>query len=230
MKGLTKNSKLNDAMTDKLQNYYGIAIRKNIGKDLPAMKKAVWAGGFHAASSVNNMWHDHCPNGKESWCAYQYDIANNTSFCNPPKTGLTPFAIPCVKPILEDLTEDSLLSKCLHGKMQNQNESFNGMIWRRVPKDTYVGLRQFELGVYDAVSHFNIGNAATLRIYQKLGITPDENTIRGLDKGNFFRISNSIRKSSDVSKLRRRYLRGVRKSKKDALCTKEGKTYASGGF
>ena len=104
------------------------------------------------------------------------------------------------------------------------------MIWRRVPKDTYVGSRQSELGVYDAVSHFNIGNAATLRIYQKLGITPDENTIRGLDKGNFFRISNSIRKSSDVSKLRRRYLRGVSKSKEDALCTKEGKTYVSGGF
>ena len=104
------------------------------------------------------------------------------------------------------------------------------MIWRRVPKDTYVGLRQFELGVYDTVSHFNIGNAAPLRIYQKLGVTPDENTIRGLDKGNFFRISNSIRKCNDVSKLRRRYLRGVRKSKKDALRTKEGNTYASGGF
>ena len=41
VKGLTKNGKLNDAVTDKLQNYYEIAIRKNIGKDLPAMKKAV---------------------------------------------------------------------------------------------------------------------------------------------------------------------------------------------
>ena len=83
VKGLTKNGKLNDAMTDKLQNYYGNAIRENIGKDLPAMKKAVWAGGFHAASSVNNMWDDHCPIGKESWCAYQSDIANN--FTTHPK-------------------------------------------------------------------------------------------------------------------------------------------------
>ena len=35
------------------------------------------------------------------------------------------------------------------------------MIWNRVPKGTYVGFRQFGIGVRDAVSHFNVGNVAT---------------------------------------------------------------------
>ena len=33
-----------------------------------------------------------------------------------------------------------MLKKCLHGKIQNANESFNEMIWNRVLKATHVGL------------------------------------------------------------------------------------------
>ena len=33
-----------------------------------------------------------------------------------------------------------MLKKCLHGKTQNADESFNGMIWNRVPKAIHVGL------------------------------------------------------------------------------------------
>ena len=39
-----------------------------------------------------------------------------------------------LKPIYTDLSSDDLLSKCLHGKTQNQNEAFNKIIWERVPK------------------------------------------------------------------------------------------------
>ena len=39
-----------DAMIDKLQNYYGIAIRSNSG-DLEAMKSTIYACLFHVASS-----------------------------------------------------------------------------------------------------------------------------------------------------------------------------------
>ena len=112
------------------------------------------------------------------------------------------------------MTQDSLLEKCLHGKTQNQNESFNGTIWNRIPKDTYVGLRQLELGVYDALSHFNIGNKATILIYQKLGMTCDINTLRGLSEGNLTRTKNANRKSSEVAKTKRLVDRGARKRKR----------------
>ena len=57
---------LNDAMIDKLQNYYGISIRRNVGKDVATMKDAIWAGIFRVASSKNRLLHEHCPKGKDS--------------------------------------------------------------------------------------------------------------------------------------------------------------------
>ena len=47
--------------------------------------------------------------------------------------------------IFSDLSDDNLLRKCLHGKTQNQNKSFNRLIWRRTPKDCFVKMTTFEL-------------------------------------------------------------------------------------
>ena len=120
------------------------------------MKKAIHASLFHVASSEENNWHDHCPDGKESWCAFKSDKANGTSTYKPGK-GLPLSIIKYVKPIYHELSDDKLLEKGFHGKTQNQNEAFNGMVWNRIPKSTYVGADQFNLGVFDAVANFNIG-------------------------------------------------------------------------
>ena len=55
-----------------------------------------------------------------------------------------------LKRTFAELSDESLLKKCLHDKTQNQNESFNLMIWDRIPKTNYVALTQLELGVFDA--------------------------------------------------------------------------------
>ena len=94
------------------------------------MKSAIWAGFFHVASSENRLLHDHCPRGKDSWCGYQSDVANQTEFFKH-GAGLSDTVIKHIKPFFL-LSNDSLLQKCLHGKTQNQNKSFNGIIWRRV--------------------------------------------------------------------------------------------------
>ena len=73
---------------------------------------------------------------------------------------------------------------CLHGKTQNQNESFNGMIWQRIPKDVRVNAATFEMGVYDALSHFNLGNIATVNIYNHLGFNSGYYTLFALDCNN----------------------------------------------
>ena len=65
-----------------------------------------------------------------------------------------------------------MLKKCLHGKTQNSNESFNGTIWNWIPKATHVGLITLCSGVYDAVSHFNYGQKAALDIVRLLDIDP----------------------------------------------------------
>ena len=158
-KGLGGKGKLTKGIIDRLQNYYGIAIRRNVG-NLKGMQKATRATLFHVASSEKNNYHfAYCPPGKDSWCKFQQDKANNTDTFKHGQ-GLPHMVIKHVKPIFEDLSSDRLLSGCLHGKTQNQNESFNGTIWNRLPKSKYYTLPQLLFGVCDAVSNFNIGRIA----------------------------------------------------------------------
>ena len=63
--GLGGKGKLTNAMIDKMQNYYGIAIRFNIG-NVEEMKKAVLASFFHYASSQSRPFHHCCPDGSDS--------------------------------------------------------------------------------------------------------------------------------------------------------------------
>ena len=148
------------------------------------MKKAVLASLFHVASSKDRSYHSaYCPEGPNSWCLAQRDKANGTNLYHP-GPGLPLDVIKYVKPIYHDLSQPSLLENCLHGKTQNANESFHGMIWNRIPKTSHVGWTVFELGVYDAVSHFNIGSQAGIEIFHKLNIEPGQNTILGCTQIN----------------------------------------------
>ena len=58
-----------------------------------------------------------------------------------------------VRPIFEELSSTELLQKGLHRRTENQNESFNVMIWELIPKTSYVSLTQLQLGVFDEVCH-----------------------------------------------------------------------------
>ena len=89
------------------------------------MRKSIFAALFHCASSEKNNWHDHYPKGKDSWCKFQQDVVIdiNTYIAG---AGVPLSVITHIKPIFLELSEDSLLQKCPHGKTQNQNESFNG--------------------------------------------------------------------------------------------------------
>ena len=213
VKGLGGTGRLNDKMIDKFQNYYGISIRRNTGNSVEKMKKAIWGGFFHVCSSEKRPYHDHCD---VSWCKYVSDIKNKTK-TYVPGPGLPEDVIKVVKPILSELTNDNLLGKCLHGKTQNQKESLNAMFWNRVPKGTYLGLRQLEIGIYDAVSHFNIGNKAVILVYDKLGMVVGNNMRKGCFVDNTFRIENPRRKCSEDKKTRRRYIRRVKKQKIDKI-------------
>ena len=136
-------------------DYKIIIVPENVG-NLDGMKIGIHASLFHVASSKNNTWHDHCPPDENSWCRHQSDRITGLSTYKP-GPGLPLDVIKNVKPIYAELSSDNLLSKCLHGKTQKQNEIFNALIWERLPKSTYVSMTQLKFGSYDAVAHFNIG-------------------------------------------------------------------------
>ena len=77
-KGIGGKGKLTDAMIDKLQNFYGIAIRSNSG-DLEAMKSTIYSCLFYCASSKRRNLHHHRPDGPDSWGRFEQDKANQTS-------------------------------------------------------------------------------------------------------------------------------------------------------
>ena len=68
--------RLTDSTIDKLQNYYGIAIRSNSG-DLTGMKKVIYATLFHCASSEDRNLHHHFPEGEDSWCVFMRQSAEH---------------------------------------------------------------------------------------------------------------------------------------------------------
>jgi len=131
-KGLSGKGKLTDAFINRLQNYYGIVIRSNVG-NLPKMQQNVIAALFHCASNSKKSMHGQCPIGSDSWCFYQRSLACKST-AEEKYAGLPNNILNVVKPVYLELCSRELLSKCLHGKTQNSNEIFNGVIWQRVPK------------------------------------------------------------------------------------------------
>ena len=77
--------RLTDAVVDKIQNYYGVAIRSNIGK-LKDMQNAIWAIYFNMimgpSNETVNEQLQYYPVTPNSWCKYQVDQINDTSFYN----------------------------------------------------------------------------------------------------------------------------------------------------
>ncbi|GFY06236.1 uncharacterized protein TNCV_2680301 [Trichonephila clavipes] len=96
-KGLSGKGKLTDNFIDKLQNYYGIAVRSNVG-NLNAMQQNVISALYHCASSDKKPMHGQCPIGKESWCYFQRGMANGTK-CSTKYAGLSNDVLNKIKPV-----------------------------------------------------------------------------------------------------------------------------------
>ena len=69
-------NKLTDSVINSMQNFYGIAIRRNT--DVYLMRKAVGAILFHCTKYDDNEFrHRFCPCSEDTWCKYQYGKLKN---------------------------------------------------------------------------------------------------------------------------------------------------------
>ena len=73
-------SRLTDSIIEKLQNYFGIALRSKVN-NVKEMRNAILAlaSMFHVASSADCNYHTYCPKSNDSWCQYNRDIVNRTN-------------------------------------------------------------------------------------------------------------------------------------------------------
>ncbi|XP_025159347.1 uncharacterized protein LOC112589598 [Harpegnathos saltator] len=75
-----------------------------------------------------------------------------------------------LEPIYSDLSRPELLNRCKGSNTQNNNESYNGLLWHFVPKHLHSGLKTIELANFFVVAIFNEGFQAILKAFETMGV------------------------------------------------------------
>lgn len=224
--GVGGAGRLSAAEIDRLQQYYGLAIRRNVG-DLAAMRRAVWAIYFHKSSTDEEPSHNLCPKGQDSWCKYQKNITGGEPYQH--KHSLPREVMEIIKPVFRDLSDQELLKKCMHGRTQNPNECFNSIIWERLPKNVFVQLETLKLGVMDAINTFNDGSISRTKVLEYMGIEPGQNMVRGLKAIDQLRVAEANEAAEMMTKEARSKKR-LQKRKRDDKEQDKQQDYGPGMF
>ncbi|XP_069159967.1 uncharacterized protein [Procambarus clarkii] len=153
--------KLTDVTIQKLASYFTKDIRDYINTDWKRMRDACLSGLFHTTSTDEKPMHVHCPKGKESWCFYQQDIANEKT-PRSHKTMRVHFQLPSVHmtevlKIYYNLVSEDNMTKCLKGKTQNPNESLHQRVWKLAPKHQFVSRVMVEFAMAMTAVNYNAG-------------------------------------------------------------------------
>lgn len=207
-KPISGKNRLTDSAIDHLQDCYGLAIRQNL-ENVEAMRKAVWALYFHTLSSNDNPNYGLCPAGPESWCKYNSGLVTGKKYNHP--HSLPPAVMEVIKPVFRDLADPNLLKKCMHGRTQNPNECVNSVIWNRIPKTVFVGIKTLHFGVFDAVNNFNNGNITECRVLENLGLSAGCQTVEAMLRPDKERLRNAEHKFQNLSKEARQQKRAAKR-------------------
>ncbi|GFW36431.1 uncharacterized protein TNCV_1343921 [Trichonephila clavipes] len=139
-------------------------VQKRVGSRLREAEKIYKGLGgkshcciFIVAPQNKKPMHGQCPSGSDTWCKYQKAKQEGKLYKHR-TAGLPNAVLNTVKNTYMDLCDQSLLEKCLHGKTQNANGSFNGVLWSIIPKETFVELLTLQFGAFLAVLQFNDGS------------------------------------------------------------------------
>lgn len=221
---LKGRGKLTGADIDKLSGYYGKAIRNN-PESATEMKKAIWATFFHRASTNEDPQHFYCPEGEDSWCGWQRAAMRNEEYDHQE---VPQDVINAIEPIYKDLTKEELLEKCTGAHNQNNNESFNGLVWQMAPKIQFNGSLIVQTASNIAVCIFNEGHNTVMKIMEELGITVGSRCQEQLQQRNESRVSKAEAKMAAATKEARISLREARRRAQEDAIEEEGVLYGPG--
>ena len=130
--------------------------------------------------------------------------------------------------MFRDLSKLDLLKKCVHGKTQNPNESFNSCVWERVPKTIFVSSDTLKMGVMDAVLTYNDGNINKVKVLEKIGCINSKNTIMGLKRLDEIRIMTAESAAENFTRESRKRKRSDRRSLQDEENNESDPEYGAG--
>lgn len=221
--------RLTDKLIEKFTVYYGNAIRQH-KNSLSDMRKAVWAIYFHTRSSDSEPLHSFCPTGNESWCRYNKAIASGIVEQFVHKNILPNSTMDVMKPIFNDLSHPKLLSRCLGGKTQNNNESINSLIWKLCPKIQGAGKRIVEISTNEAVILFNDGNRGKIKVMEEFGLIVGTHARACFSELDQRRIATSNIRYLQSTKEARKSKRMKEKAENENFLLEEGDVYSAGAF
>ena len=224
-KSIGGRGRLTKKEIDKLQVYYGLAIRRNVG-NVDKMKEAIDAILRHRISTDQLHNHTNCPKGSDSWCAFQRCQGKDYHHKNP----LAKAVAVKIKPIFDRLSVRSLLLRCVHGFTQNAAESYNNVLWSLCPKGTFVGAVPINVCASLSVIIYNDGYGKLKLILDELGIDFGKYIRDALQKKDDIRLYQSKRKACEEEKKIRKAQRKRRLEEEDRFVEQEGTIYEPGGF
>ncbi|GFW73759.1 polynucleotide 5'-hydroxyl-kinase NOL9 [Trichonephila clavipes] len=100
--GISGRGKLTDNEISKLQQYYGLAIRRNINS-VSDMFKAVWTIYFHKLSTDSVPQHGLCPTSPDTWCGFNKAKLLEEAYSH--KHSLPEPVLLAIKPIFKSLSD-----------------------------------------------------------------------------------------------------------------------------
>ncbi|KAG8236974.1 hypothetical protein J437_LFUL016547 [Ladona fulva] len=164
------------------------------------MYKAIWATVYHKSSTNDMPKHHYCPEGADSWCTWQRANAEGTLAQYKHKDALPQIVIDVITPIYEDLRRKELLERCLAGFTQNNNESFNSLVWRIAPKIMPGSAMIVQIAAYIATSMFNDGAGSYLKIMRAIGVNVGKIAAEYCSREDQWRISGAEHRTQDATR------------------------------
>lgn len=150
--------------------------------------------------------HNKCPSGADSWCSWQRASASGEldSFKHDYKA-FPADVLAAIKSIYENFSNDTLLKRCIGGFNQNNNKSFNQLIWKISPKIYHSGSNIVEIAAYIAICIFNEGTSSLLKIFEAMGVNCGPNIHLYAAKKDEERIQKAnVRAQASTHKARQR--------------------------
>ncbi|XP_015179220.1 PREDICTED: uncharacterized protein LOC107067854 isoform X1 [Polistes dominula] len=217
--------KLTAKVIDKLTVYYGLAIRRNCDS-VDNMRNAIWGTYYHYCSTDEKPQHEMCPGGEGSWCSWQQALATDTlsSYTHDYPT-LPADVAETIYPIYEDLSNVKLLERCVGGFTQNDNESYNQLIWKITPKIVPCGSKIVEIAAYIAAGMVNEGTKSLLYFMSALGLSLGTAAHAYVDKEDAERVMISNARAHGSTREGRMARRQHQLDLLEATGTAEGLSY-----
>ncbi|EFN80247.1 hypothetical protein EAI_02948 [Harpegnathos saltator] len=124
----------------------------------------------HKCSTDENPMHQNCPPGMDSWCKRRRVKVEQKldAYHHPPP--LSSKVQEVLRSIYKELTSDDFIERCLGDHTQNNNESYNSVLWHFAPKHRFSSVKIVEIAAFLDAYLFNKGYTSFLIVMGAMGI------------------------------------------------------------